>query len=165
MICTAKECMLTCPSVNLRQVSALEKMKIEYALFCIISFSDLGRSGPIFEFSSFRQKNITRWTFSIFFFENSSSKDTFCKNKNQFEFLVLSRNSRRTKKLMLIRGETFDSLTDHFTFIMCHLSNQIACFLRSETFDTRDVYKRGTLLRVKREVFFLSKRRLFIFHC
>ena len=43
--------MTTCPSMNLRQVSVLEKMKIENALFCIISNSDLGRSGRIFEFS------------------------------------------------------------------------------------------------------------------
>ena len=33
--------------MNLRQVSVLEKMKIENAQFCIISIGDLGRSGPI----------------------------------------------------------------------------------------------------------------------
>ena len=55
-------CMITCPSMNLRQVSVIEKMKIENALFCIISISDLGRSGGIFEFLHFA-KNNTHWTF------------------------------------------------------------------------------------------------------
>ena len=40
-------------------------MKFENALFCIISISDLGRLGRLFEFSSFRKKNRTRWTFCI----------------------------------------------------------------------------------------------------
>ena len=62
--------------MNLRQVSVLEKMKIENALFCIISNSDLGRSGRIFEFSLFLKKKKGVDLVHIFF-ENSSSKGTF----------------------------------------------------------------------------------------
>ena len=62
--------------MNLRQVSVLEKMKIENALFCIISISDLGRLGRIFEFSSFLEK-INALDLLHIFFENSSSKGTF----------------------------------------------------------------------------------------
>ena len=70
--------------MNLRQVSVLEKMKIENALFCIITISDLGPSGRIFEFSSFRKKkkkNKTRWTFCIFFSKTVHQKELFEKIK------------------------------------------------------------------------------------
>ena len=55
--------MTTCPSMNLRQVSVLEKMKIENAQFCIISIGDLGRSGPSLLRSRFLGRHATgeRW--------------------------------------------------------------------------------------------------------
>ena len=65
--------------MNLRQVSVLEKMKIENALFCIISISDLGRSGPIGSHFQifFISKKIKHAGLLHIFFENSSSKGTF----------------------------------------------------------------------------------------
>ena len=48
-----------------------------------VYISDLSWSGRIFEFSSFRKKNKTRWTFFIFFFENSSSIGTLWKNEKK----------------------------------------------------------------------------------
>ena len=79
--------MTTCPSKNLRQVSVLVKMKIENALFCIISISlpsaiwaDLGRSGRIFA------KNKTRWTLCIFFSKIVHQKGVFEKIKKNSNF-------------------------------------------------------------------------------
>ena len=68
--------------MNLRQVSVLEKMKIENALFCIISISDLGRLGRILHFS----KNKTRWTFCIFFSKIVNQKGLFEKIKKKIRF-------------------------------------------------------------------------------
>ena len=65
--------------MNLRQVSVLEKMKIENALFCIITISDLGPSGRIFEFSSFRKKKIKRAGPFAYFFRKQFIKRSFLK--------------------------------------------------------------------------------------
>ena len=89
--------MTTCPSMNLRQVSVLEKMKIENALFCIISNSDLGRSGPIgSHFRIFFISQIIKRAgpFAYFFSKIVHIKGLFEKIKKKFDFLVLSRNSR-----------------------------------------------------------------------
>ena len=82
--------------MNLRQVSVVEKMKIENALFCIISISDLGRSGPIWAdrvaFSNFLDfsKKKTRWTFCIFFSKIVHQKGLFEKiKKNSIFFCCL----------------------------------------------------------------------------
>ena len=65
--------------MNLRQVSVLDKMKIENALFCLISMGDRVAFSNFLHFS----KNKRHWTFFIFFLENSSSNGTFRKNKKK----------------------------------------------------------------------------------
>ena len=75
--------------MNLRQVSVPEKIKIENALFCIISNSDLGRSGPIgshFGIFLISQKNKTRWIFCIFFSKIIHQKGLFEKLKKNSIF-------------------------------------------------------------------------------
>ena len=85
--------------MNLRQVCVLEKMKIENALFCIISISlPSAIWADRVAFSNFlhfaKNKNALD-LLHIFFFENSSSKGTFRKIKKKIRiFGAVFRNSR-----------------------------------------------------------------------
>ena len=70
--------------MNLRQVSVLEKKKIENPLFCIISNSDLGRSGPIgshFRVFFISQKIKRAGPFAYFFSKIVHQKGLFEKIK------------------------------------------------------------------------------------
>ena len=81
--------MTTCPSVNLREISVLEKIKIENAQFCIISIGDLGRSGPIgshFRIFFTSQKIIRAGPFVYFFSKIVYQKGLFEKNKKNSNF-------------------------------------------------------------------------------
>ena len=79
--------------MNLRQVSVVEKMKIENALFCIISISDLGRSGPIgshFRIFLISQKIKRAGPFAYFFSKIVHQKGLFEKiKKNSIFFCCL----------------------------------------------------------------------------
>ena len=72
--------------MNLRQVSVLDKIKIENDLFCIIAINDLGRSGRIFEFSSFRKKIKRTGPFACFFPKIANQKKLFETIKKNLNF-------------------------------------------------------------------------------
>ena len=81
--------MTTCPIMNLRKVSVLEKMKIENALFCIISISlPSAIWADRVAFSNFLHfaKNKTRWIFCIFFSKIVHEMGLFEKIKKNSNF-------------------------------------------------------------------------------
>ena len=82
--------------MNLRQVSVLEKMKIENALFCIISISDLGRSGRILEKWKMENTYCTKMETNFTFAEVSmlALNGNFKHNETEIGLELLKRNKR-----------------------------------------------------------------------
>ena len=113
--------------MNLRQVSVVEKMKIENALFCIISISDLGRSGPIWAdrvaFSNFLDfsKNKTRWTFCIFFSKIVHQKGLFEKiKKNSIFFCCLGILDIYGRAFLIVHEKNIHYPYPDITIINCN---------------------------------------------